>query len=254
MLHETGLLNTSLFRVISMEFTSWKHRSNYISLDQFLHNTGLNKILLNARHKLCDKDDFLNYSEAIVNLISLVNLDILETYNLKSEYRCIAENITNVLTQLNFKIVELNDVFRIVENDWKVSTSSEFVGDDYNLGEQIYLYNHRNNSGDLHSKSDILCRLNKYIEANKNKLNANGYSDLVSNINFMANKLDIRHAPSKDEKILIEGLTNDEIEQLYDNLFELHLDAIVLLDYISKKKVVDDLKDKLVSIGNRKDK
>ena len=102
--------------------------------------------------------------------------------------------------------------------------------------------------GDLYEKADKLCRLYKYFENISNKLKNNGYTSLVSDIGFIAQKLDVRHAPKGKEITLIKGLKQNEQEKYYDTLFNLILSAIILENCIVNGKDVDEIKDKLSKI------
>ena len=132
---------------------------------------------------------------------------------------------------------------------WKVSNAAEIIQDTYNLGEKIYLYNHHSLKGQLFEKSDILCRLYKVFESGKESmLKSNQFTTLASDISFLSDKLDVRHAPNKQQKILLAGFTKEEQECWYDDLFNLYLNMIILCEHIEKRKDIKELSRKLSSI------
>ena len=117
------------------------------------------------------------------------------------------------------------------------------------MGEKIYLYNHYSLRGKLNDKADILCRLYKAFEGGKEGvLKANNYISLTSDIGFLSDKLDVRHAPNIQQKILLDGFTSEEQKQWYDDLFNLYLDMLILCDHIEKRKDIKELSKKLSQI------
>jgi hypothetical protein len=57
--------------------------------------------------------------------------------------------------------------------------------------------------------------------------------------------LDIRHAPNKKEKEILNGMTKKELLNWYNQIFEMCVSLIILLDYTSKRKDIKALKSKL---------
>jgi hypothetical protein len=210
----------------------------------------LNEIINNAEKNTTDIDTFIYFSESIYNLIYVADYNNLTTLS-KQNQRVIAENINNVLSQLNYKVYycESECYYKVVENDWKVAEAAEIIQDKYDLGEKIYLYNHYSLRGKLNDKADILCRLYKVFEGGKEGiLKANNYISLASDIGFLSDKLDVRHAPNRQQKILLDGFTSEEQEQWYDDLFNLYLDMLILCDHIEKRKDIKELSVKLSQI------
>lgn len=240
----------SLKDIVSQRFTKWKHRSNFIRLSQMFDKMGINNIISRAKVGSIKIDKFIYFVECIYNLLSDLEQNSIREFN-RNTKQAIYQNINNVLNQLNYSIKYFNneDYFKVIENDWKVSCAADIIKDRYDLGEKIYLYGHYSMKGKLYDKADILCRLYKVFEdGNATKLKACHYSTLVNDIGFLADKLDVRHAPDNKEKILLSGLTKEEQENWYDELFTLYLDMLILCDHIDKRKDIKELSTKLVNI------
>ena len=236
-------LGDSIFSYFSYNFLSWHRRNNYVDVNVFLHSTGLNRIIhLSNKGLLVSLDEYLYYSEYILNIVEFVQ----HSYPNHPMIDPIRNNIMNVLEQINYTVhCDENDDVHIVENDVLISESAEVVGNTYDLGEKIYAYNYRDLAGDLNAKADILCRLYKYYETIETKAKSYGFANLADDISALSNKLDVRHAPTQKQEIVLGTMTKAEIEEWYDELFRLYLSLIILVDYKEKRRDIKDLKSQL---------
>lgn len=179
-------------------------------------------------------DDFKEYCECIMtifyNFLKIAKKYINENF---SEMKTITDNIKFVLEKLNHEIKYINDICYIVEIDYKVTQAAEIIDNEYDLGNQLYKYNHSSLKGDLNSKSDILCRLYKYYEKNEKELPNN--DKFIKKITCLSNKTNTRHAPNK-ERYIIDNKTDEEMEELLDTLFNAYLIFIIAVAYHKKYK------------------
>lgn len=250
LLREDYYNNPSLYLLIDSKFRKWQHRNNLISLNDLYIKTEINNILKNAKTNKILIDEYIYYAEYIVNILNIVSFNDLYSCN-QANWTSIKENLFHTLSQLNYEIkyFEEENYFKILNKNWKVSEAAEIIQNTYNLGEKIYLYNHHSLKGKLFDKADILCRFYKVFEDGKEHLlKSNQFTALASDIGFLSDKLDVRHAPNKQEKILLSGLTNKEQEQWYDELFNLYIDMLILCEHIEKRKDIKELSKKLSSI------
>ena len=97
----------------------------------------------------------------------------------------------------------------------------------------------------MDKKADILCRLYKYCETIENQAKSYGLTTLLEDITSLSNKLDVRHAPKEKQKIVLDGMSAEEVEEWFDELFRLYLSLIILVDYTSKRKDIKSLKCQL---------
>lgn len=250
LLNEKSLYDPTLYTMIDARFRKWKHRKNLISLRDLYEKMGIDTIVSNANQNNICLNEYIFYAECMVNIINIPNLNDLYTFN-RETWMVINDNLNNVIEQLNYEIryFKSEQYFKIIIKDWKVSESAEIIQDTYNLGEKIYLYNHHSLKGKLFEKADILCRLYKVFESGKEStLKSNQFTALASDIGFLSDKLDVRHAPNRQQKVLLDGLTKSEQESLYDDLFNLYLDMLILCEHIEKRKDIKELSKKLASI------
>ena len=234
--------NDSIKSWFSKKFLEWPHRNNYVSLNAFLLETGLEKIVENSdREEAISLDDYLYYAEYVINMLPYLRNDLFITYT-----KAITANILNVIGRYNFEIHDdRRGGYHIIEKDVLVLEAAEIAQDSYDLGRSIYSYNYRDMSGDLYAKADILCRLYKYYETIESQAYSYGFKTLADDVAHLSNKLDVRHAPSKKQEIVLGSMTKKEIEEWYDELFRLYLSLIVLVDYKNQRKDINELKSKL---------
>ena len=108
-------------------------------------------------------------------------------------------------------------------------------------------------TGDLEKKKQILRDMGDDLEPKRPKLKEinNGLS---SSIFYMLNNLNIRHNNvSKGEsnyKEYVAKMKPDEIEEWYDELYQMMLLAYLMLDNVDRKKRFDVLKKNIEGAGN----
>ena len=244
--YENQPTEESCYYLAKENFRTWKYRNNFISLDQMMEKTQIDTLFEFAKTNNIKLVDFVYCAEFFVNILSLATFP---NGNLCANSETIIDNIHNVLEQINYEIIQVADgYFKIIEKDWKVTEAAESINDKYNLGEKIYLYRHFSMKGKIFDKADILCRLYKVFEQKEKILNANQFSSIASDIGFLADKLDVRHAPDKKQKILIDGFDEGEQEKWYDVLFELFLDMLILCNHIENRPSIKQLKKTLAEI------
>lgn len=102
--------------------------------------------------------------------------------------------------------------------------------------------------GDINKKKSIILLLSKILEAQRDTLNGID-KELATNIFFMFNNLDLRHnnrdKESKHYKECIAMLDDEELEQLYDDTYQMCLLAFLEIDNQERTKKVDELKSVL---------
>lgn len=230
----------SIYDKFSARFIDWELRNNYIDFDDFFAETGLEEITEKC-HLGCDisLDEYIYYCEYMLNVLA---------FPVVWEHRYanpILDNIMRVLPKINYAPHQSGNVYHIVQKDVLVSEAADIVQSNYDLGEGIYAFNYRETKGNLVRKADILCRLYKYIESITPQAKQYGYATLLDDIKDLSNKLDIRHAPTIKQGVVIGDMDVAEYEEWLDEIFKLSLTLIILVDYTTKRKDIKELKSKL---------
>jgi hypothetical protein len=108
----------------------------------------------------------------------------------------------------------------------------------------ILMYHHASLKGQLEEKRDILRRIAKEYEPLLNK-EIEGFHDYFYKANNMLNNLDIRHnnTKGKHKNVLATSLSNEELENWYDELYQLLLFCVLIKDNKERKdKMTEFLK------------
>lgn len=239
----------SINSTVNSNIPEWKKRNTCLTLQELRSEKQIDKIIVLANNVFLNPnieceflDYFIYYCEFVINIINIPNV-----FNSCINYASIiVNNIKTILDSINKQINNIDGCYYIIEKDAILREAVEVVQEKYNLGEDLFLYRHQSNSGNLIKKADILSRLYKYFETYLEKqLKSNNLSKLASDIGYISDKMDIRHAPKGKEIILLNNMSAIEQEKWYDTAFSLYLYAIVLKPYINKEVSIDELKQKL---------
>lgn len=144
-------------------------------------------------------------------------------------------------------IQEDNECVLVIEDKPEVTAVAEIVPE--SLALDVIRYNHRLLKGDLDAKKSILIALGSELEPRRKELEEKD-KKLAANIFFMLNNMDIRHNnrdekdPSKYKKYVAD-MNDTQLEEWYDELYQMMLLALLLLDNIERQKSIDELKEKV---------
>jgi len=272
----------SLYDAAEKNFLSWKHRQNFITLGSCMERTGINRIIEKAEsedstpskvakerkkhvafvNEKCCVEEYLDYAEFIMNILPVALISDVRgatfyhallsrpedlQYNQIEEsgfVNSIIQNIINTLESLKYTFAMIDGVYRIISKDPVMSEVAVKMQENKpKLVDDIFMYRHRENSGNLKEKSAILARLNIYFEGELKKLLiANNYLALVKDIGFIANKMpEIRHCEDKKFGPEFEKMDDAQKEAWFDKLFTLFLCAIELKEHAAIHKDIKDL-------------
>lgn len=116
------------------------------------------------------------------------------------------------------------------------------------LSYKVISYNHHSMKGDLESKRQTLLAFADLIEPKRKKLEKLN-SQLESNLFYAFNNCNIRHnniaADGTKYKKPVADLTKEQLEQVYDDVYQMCLLAFMNLDYEENKKRIEELKSKI---------
>ena len=123
---------------------------------------------------------------------------------------------------------------------------SEIV--DASLSYKIIEYNHHSMQGDLEKKKNTILLLANQLESQRDKLKQINKT-LEEQIFFLFNNINIRHnnvdKESKDYKEYIAEMDKKELENWYDETYQLCLLAFLELDNLDRREKINDLKRKI---------
>lgn len=230
----------SLRQFFNINFTSYLYQRSI----QFTSYDEVEKYL---KEKLDGLDSLFTYIEFIVDLYSFLSkrrnpsdLIIYPTTSLESMYIMVKKRINYSLNATNHELLELANGHQIiVEKNVYASEVSQIVSET-NIQEamKVLEYNHFANKGNIQRKQEILTSLAKHLEPLRAELNSSEELKEVLKVNNkkiiaveklfeMFNQFGLRHNNNKQYHA---DLTDEELEQWYDDIYTSTLFVILSLD------------------------
>lgn len=229
-------------------FSDWKGRLSCISIKDLKNTLGI-------KYNNCGlpiingDDDIIKYLEYYVNISSVfAKSNCSSNYNKTSNYKILADNIFMLLDHMNHQIIEdkENRVYIIIPRNPQAISVAEISNS--NTALAVLQYNHRTLKGKLNEKSKILATIaNEYEDILKKA--PDGHKELFDKTRGLCNQLCIRHT-NADNKCNIAKMTDRELEQWYDNLYQMLL-LCILIDENIKQKRVEHAKELLAGFNKK---
>ena len=221
---------TSLNSAISDNFLDYPNRSTFTNYSQMIEFVGSN--IYNTTEQL------FVFSEFLVDIFC--NLAEKFTDEESEFIQVIFDNITRFLELSNHELITLENGDKIiVEKNVYASEASQIVSET-SIEEAIKVleYNHFSNKGNIQRKKEILIALANYLEPFRRELNNSEELKDILKVNNqkviafeklfeMYNNFGLRHNNSNQYHF---DLTDDELEQWYDDIYTSTLFVILSMD------------------------
>lgn len=229
-------------------FSDWKNRHHFLDLDDFLKASSFGKTLSLAKK---DPEAFLDFIEIGYNLYCMANKVFLQSddsWKYYDAYTLFPKIADDCLAHFNHKIFYNEDLEQaIVIEDKPEVTAVVELEEDPDIAFEIIRYNHHTLKGDIAAKKAILIKLGSQIEPIRPEL-SDRYKVLAADIFFMLNNLNIRHnncTPGDAKyKPYVDTMTDEELEDWYDELYQMILLAKLELDHVDRIPKIEALKQK----------
>lgn len=230
-------------------FCSWIARGRCIDLNDYLvsiHYTELRRLAgLNL-------ESFLTLIEVIYNLWYIVEREKQRStkFGLYSTHNELKWLMDECLSQYNHKAyyIKKDEKVLVVEDKPEATAVAEIVESD--LALEVIRYNHHSLKGDVNAKRSILNRLGTELEPKRKELKAVN-STLEDQVFFMLNNMNIRHNNIKtgdgNYREAVAQMPETELEQWYDELYQMILLAMLQMDNVDRTAKVKMLKDKITA-------
>lgn len=229
-------------------FENWNKRGRCISI-----NDMFTSLKIRDEKGLCENtiENLLLYIEVIINLVKISDIKTITEGDEDYEeyewniYELLDENINGLLEDLNYETKELSDnQIVIVEKDSILSAVAET---NKNVADKVIEYRRFILKGKINEKREILNLLANEIEGLKQEFKSTTYSNLMDDVQFMLNNLNIRHnnKDGKYKKQYVIDLPEKELEDLYDLTFDMILSIFTISRYLKNKHTIENLKNNI---------
>ena len=221
---------SSLNSAISDNFLDYPNRSTFTSYSQMI------EVIISNIYNTTEQ--LFVFSELLVDIFN--NLEGKFTEKECQFIQVIFDNITRFLELSNHELITLENGDKIiVEKNVYASEVSQIISET-NIQDAIKVleYNHFANKGNIQRKKEILISLANYLEPLRKELNNSEELKEVFKVNNqkiiafeklfeMYNNFGLRHNNAKQYHL---DMTNDKLEQWYDDIYTSSLFVILSLD------------------------
>lgn len=215
---------------------SFKNRA--LSLDDFNDTYGFK---FNPPNESTTVQELISYCEYVVTLCdhlwkyASISLDDESEYLKDELYR----TVEGCMDELGLIAAKRDEITIFVDKDPTVITVAELV--DETLAYDVKAFIHKQTKGDLQKKKTILKYLADDIEPQRSKLNGINKT-LASNLFQMLQKF-VRH--NNSDNPYISTLSTKEVEDYYDDIYQMWLLSKLEVDNVERKKRVEDVLRKI---------
>ena len=205
-------------------FFVWKQRGSCLNCEEMRRKLGIDL----TKYGLVDIIIRLEY---YLNIINLANTKLGYPNCQKTQQFVILEdNIKILLDHLNYEIliIEKEEKVLLVPKSPAATSVAEISTTE--TATAILMYNHTSLKGDLSQKQSLLLKI--YLEYEKLLKNGiDGFSEYFDKTRGLINKLNIKHNNKKE----IENLNEEQLEEWYDELYQLLLFCVLIKDNKDRK-------------------
>ena len=223
------LLSNGLLEELNHKFLNYQNRRTFIDFDEFL------KFCLSQADNELEK--LFIFAELLNDMLSIINPN---HPFLRNDVYAVRENINRVLDLSNHEFLTLENGDKIiVEKNVYASEVSQIVSEtSIQDAIKVLEYNHFSNKGNIQRKKEILIALANYLEPFRRELNNSEELKDILKVNNqkviafeklfeMYNNFGLRHNNSNQYHF---DLTDDELEQWYDDIYTSTLFVILSMD------------------------
>ena len=236
------LYYTSYFRKVQNNFTQFYFSGICLSLEEFNEKYGF---VFNNKGDNVKVDELVRFAEYFYNMMDgLFNID---TYLGEPSPYFAMELIKNIMEEIGYIKINEDEFTVFVEKSQASISVAELL--EAPTSYKVIFYNHHSLKGDLNEKRAILLQLANLLEPKRAQL-ANMNKKLEHYLFLMFNKMQIRHNnkdPQDKGKYneVVAKMSDEDLEEWYDETYQMCLLAFLELDNVERNKKVDELKQQI---------
>lgn len=243
------LYYTSYFREVQDNFTRFHFSGICLSLEEFNEKYGF---VFEDKGDNVKVDELVRFAEYFYNM--MYGLFNIGTYFGEPSPYFAMELIKKIMEEIGY-IRTYEDEFTVfVEKSQASIAVAEIL--ETPASYKVIFYNHHSLKGNLDEKRAILLQLASLLEPKRAQL-AKSNKKLEDNVFLMFNKMQIRHnnkALQDKGKYneVVAKMSDEELEEWYDETYQMCLLAFLELDNVERNKKVDELKQQIENARQRK--
>ncbi|MFA6729923.1 MAG: hypothetical protein WC152_03510 [Candidatus Izemoplasmatales bacterium] len=228
-------------------FYNWKQRNRCIDLADMKEVLCIDDLFEDDEPSI---DNLVKYLEYVVNILYLAEsyMKNNDKINYYKNYIVLRENLNTLLDNINHEIhlCKNDEKALIVPKNEAVTAVADIVKPEIAL--KVIKYNHYLLKGDIETKKSILLDLGENLEPKRKELKELDKT-LESNIFYLLNNMNIRHnnkdKSGKNYKEFVYEMELNQLEEWYDEIYQLQLLAFLLIKNVERNKKIEDLKIKM---------
>lgn len=223
----------TLEEMVEDVFCDWKGRGSCISWQNMREELGINKIINDTKCTIDDIIVALEYYENISNLFFKKVAPGLPTheYTIHHNLDMLYENMDKLLDYLNYerRVFDKEEMVILIPKNPAATAVAEISSEETAMA--ILMYHHASLKGQLEEKRKLLLTIAREYEPLLKK-GIDGFSSYFDNARNMLNSVHLRHnnKEGKDKIEKIAKMTNKELENWYDELYQLLLFCVLIKD------------------------
>lgn len=220
-------------------FDDWHAKGRSYDCDDMKKRLGIGQ----ASNNKSESNKWIDYMEYMINLMALCKKEHGKV-SLRQDFYNLEIRINDILEHFMQQVVHdlSRDVEIIIPKDAAVVAAAEIVKDA--LISPLLQYHHRLLKGDIERKKEILLKLGHDLEARRKVLKTCN-DKLADSIFMMLNSMNIRHnnvEPGAKYIEAVAGMNKTELEEWYDELYQMTLIAFLEMDNVERMAKIEGLK------------